>query len=125
MAAAFFNKHADKLKAQAISAGTEPAEKVHDCVIQAMKRADIDLSKVKPQLLTAELTRGADLLVTMGCGESCPVVPGLNKQDWPLPDPKGRSDDEVCAILDEIRVRVLRLLNDLNALECCDLESSA
>jgi arsenate reductase len=124
MAAAFFNKHADKSKAQAVSAGTQPGDKVHDCVLQAMKKVDIDLSGVKPQLLTDELAAGADLLITMGCGEACPYVPGLKRQDWPLPDPKGKADDEVCEIRDEIRARVLRLLNDLNALDCCDLETA-
>ena len=124
MAAAFFNKHADNSKAQAISAGTQPADKVHDCVLQSMKEAEIDLTGVKPQLLTDELAAGADLLITMGCGEACPYLPNLRREDWPLPDPKGKSDDEVCKIRDEIKVRVLRLLNNLNALECCDLETS-
>ena len=124
MAAAFFNKYADKLKAQAISAGTQPADTVHDCVLQAMKKADIDLSRIKPQRLTAELAAGASLLITMGCGEACPYLPSLKREDWPLPDPKGKADDEVCEIRDEIKIRVLRLLNDLNALECCDLETA-
>ncbi len=117
MAAAFFNKYADKAKATALSAGTQPGDKVHDCVLQAMKEVDIDLSGVKPQLLTDELGAGANLLITMDCGEACPYVPGLKRADWPLPDPKGKSDNEVCEIRDEIKVRVLRLLNDLNALD--------
>ncbi len=124
MAAALFNQLADPSKAQAISAGTQPAEKVHDCVLTAMKQAGIDLANVKPQLLTDELAAGADLLVTMGCGEACPHVPGLKRYDWPLPDPKGKSDDEVCKIRDEIKTRVLKLLHNLNALGCCDLEVS-
>jgi arsenate reductase len=124
MAAAFFNKFADKSKAQAISAGTQPADKLHDCVLEAMNKADIDLSGVKPQLLTDELAAGANLLITMGCGEACPFMPGLKREDWPLPDPKGKVDDEVCEIRDAIKTSVLRLLNDLNALECCDLEVS-
>ena len=124
MAAAFFNKHADKSKAHAISAGTQPADKVHDCVVQSMKKVDIDLSGIKPQLLTDELAAGANLLITMGCGEACPYVPGLKRDDWPLPDPKDKADDEVCVIRDEIRARVLSLLSNLNALECCDLEVS-
>jgi len=111
-------------KAQAISAGTQPADKVHDCVLQSMNKADIDLSNSKPQLLTDEVATGANLLITMGCGEGCPFVPGVEQEDWPLPDPKGKTDDEVCDIRDEIKVRVLRLLNDLNALECCDLEKA-
>lgn len=123
MAAAFFNKFADPAKAQAISAGTQPADNVHPCVLTAMKQVGIDLSEVKPQLLTDELASDANLLVTMGCGEACPYVPGLKRDDWPLPDPKGKADDEVCAIRDEIKSGVVRLLNDLNALACCDLEA--
>lgn len=124
MAAAFFNKYADKTKAHAISAGTTPGDKVHDCVLNAMRKVDIDLSGIKPQLLTNDLAAGANLLITMGCGEACPYVPGLKRDDWLLPDPKGRADDEVCEIRDEIKVRVLRLLNNLNVLECCDLETA-
>ncbi|PZM77148.1 MAG: arsenate reductase ArsC [Candidatus Melainabacteria bacterium] len=122
MAAAFFNQFANSEKAVAVSAGTHPADAVHDCVRHAMQRAGVDLSDAKPQLLTDDLAESADLLVTMGCGQSCPVVPGLRREDWPLPDPKGKSDDEVCLIRDEIKTRVVRLLNHLNALECCDLE---
>jgi arsenate reductase len=124
MAAAFFNKYADKFKAQAISAGTNPGDRVHDCVLQAMKKVEIDLSDIKPQLLTDDLAAGANLLITMGCGEACPYVPGLKREDWPLPDPKGKVDDEVCEIRDEIKVRVLRLLNNLNALNCSNLETA-
>lgn len=124
MAAAFFNQLADPRKARAISAGTKPADHVHNCVLTAMKSVGIDLSDAKPQLLTDELAKGSDLLVTMGCGEACPFVPGLKRDDWPLPDPKGKSDDEVCEIRDEIKSRVLRLLHDLNALACCDLEAA-
>ena len=124
MAAAFFNKYADKSKAQAVSAGTHPGDKVHDCVLRAMKNVDIDLSDVSPQLLTNELAAEANLLITMGCGEACPYVPGLQRQDWPLPDPKGKAEEEVCEIRDEIRAKVLRLLNDLSALECSDLETA-
>jgi len=124
MAAAFFNHYADSAKAQAMSAGTEPADRVHECVLKAMKQSGIDLSVVKPQLLTDDLAKDANLLITMGCGEACPYVPGLKREDWPLPDPKGKSDDQVCEIRDEIKKRVLRLLSDLNVLDCCDLEVS-
>jgi arsenate reductase len=116
MAAALFNKFAQSGRAQAVSAGTQPAEEVHECVLQAMKRVGIDLSGIKPQLLTDELAQGADLLITMGCGEACPFVPGLKREDWPLPDPKGKSDDDVCVIRDQIKTMVLRLLHDLNAM---------
>lgn len=119
MAAAFFNQFSDPSKAMAVSAGTQPAEKVHDCVLSVMQRSGIDLSCVKPQLLTDELARSADLLITMGCGEACPYVPGLERDDWPLPDPKGKSDEEVCVIREEIKTRVLRLLQTLDALACC------
>ena len=124
MAAAFFNHYADSAKAQAMSAGTEPADRVHECVLKAMKQSGIDLSVVKPQLLTDDLAKDANLLITMGCGEACPYVPGLKREDLPLPDPKGKSDDQVCEIRDEIKKRVLRLLSDLNVLDCCDLEVS-
>jgi len=123
MAAAFFNQFADSDKATAVSAGTQPADKVHECVLHAMQQSGIDLSDVKPQLLTDDLARGADLLITMGCGEACPYVPGLKRDDWPLPDPKGKSDDEVCIIRDEIKTRVLSLLQTLNVLECCGSEA--
>ena len=118
MAAAFFNQFADPDKAQAVSAGTQPAERVHPCVLHTMKDVGIDLSDVKPQLLTDELASGADLLVTMGCGEACPHVRGLKRDDWPLPDPKDRSDDEVCEIRDEILRRVIELLGRISALDC-------
>lgn len=116
MAAAFFNEFADRSKATAVSAGTQPAEKVHDCVLEAMKQSKIDLSRVRPQLLTVGLASGADLLVTMGCGEACPYVPGLRREDWPLTDPKGKSIEEVCAIRDQIKARVLSLLEELDAI---------
>lgn len=119
MAAAFFNKFADPAKAEAISAGTKPAEKIHDCVLHAMRQSGIDLTNVKPQLLTDELAAGADLLITMGCGEACPYLPGLERDDWPLPDPKGKSVNEVCEIRDEIKTRVLKLLQGVNVLSCC------
>lgn len=107
MAAAFFNKLAGS---GGISAGTQPGEHVHLEVVQVMKEEGIDLSSAKPQLLTAELVKDADLLITMGCGESCPYVPGLKRQDWPLLDPKGKSRDEVRQIRDEIKTRVMELL---------------
>ncbi|MGZ6142823.1 MAG: arsenate reductase ArsC [Myxococcales bacterium] len=109
MAAAFFNRLAPA-GSRAISAGTRPGERVHPEVVAAMKEAGIDLSAVKPQLLTAELAKGADLLVTMGCGDECPAIPGARREDWPLPDPKGRPLDDVRRIRDEIRERVEALL---------------
>src|SRR5262245_4422773 len=90
IAAAFFTAFADPNRARAISAGTQPAERVHSEVIEAMREVGIDVSGNRPQRLTDELVREASLLVTMGCGEQCPYVPGLRRDDWPLPDPKGR-----------------------------------
>jgi arsenate reductase (thioredoxin) len=110
MAAAWFNRLADPEKARAVSAGTQPAERVHPEVVAAMNEAGIDLSGARPQYLTGDLARRATLLVTMGCGDACPAVPGLERDDWPLPDPKGQPLERVRAIRDEIRDRVLRLI---------------
>ena len=106
MAAAWFNRIADPVKAHAISAGTQPAGHVHPVVIEAMKEKGVDLSKAEPQKLTIELARGAAFLVTMGCGENCPYVPGVPVLDWPLPDPKGQGIESVRVIRDEVEVLV-------------------
>lgn len=110
MAAAFFNALADPGRARALSAGTEPGERVHPEVAAAMLEVGIDLSAAKPQRLTEELARGAALLITMGCGDRCPYVPGLRREDWPLEDPKGKPLAQVRLIRGEIRVRVEELL---------------
>jgi arsenate reductase len=110
MAAAWFNALADPAKARAVSAGTQPGDRVHPVVVDVMREAGIDVSGNRPQRLTADLAGGATLLVTMGCGDECPFVPGLQIDDWPLPDPKGRPVDEVRAIRDDLRRRVLELL---------------
>ena len=112
MAAALLNAAAAPHRARAISAGTHPAERVHPEVAAAMAELGIDLSGAAPRLLTAELAAAATLLVTMGCGEACPVVPGLERQDWPLSDPKGRPASEVRGIRDEIQARVAQLIAD-------------
>jgi arsenate reductase len=111
MAAAFFNELADPERARAISAGTRPAERVHPEVVDVMRESGIDLATAKPQLLTQELAAGAELLITMGCGDECPVVPGVRRDDWPLADPKGQDPDRVREIRDEIRGRVTALLS--------------
>jgi arsenate reductase (thioredoxin) len=110
MAAAFFNQLADRDKAEAISAGTEPGLRVHPEVQAAMQEVGIDLSHAKPQKLTDELARDAQLLITMGCSDKCPYVPGLRRGDWPLPDPKEQPMKVVRAIRDDIRGRVQLLL---------------
>jgi arsenate reductase len=109
MAAAWFNKMSDRTKARAISAGTQPGERVHPEVADVMREEGIDLAGIKPQSLTEELARQGTLLVTMGCGEACPYVPGLKKLDWPFRDPKGQPIEEVRKIRDEIRQRVTDL----------------
>ena len=112
MSAAFFNQFADAGEARAISAGTHPGAAVHSVVIDAMREVGLDLSEAKPQLLTTELAQGAEMLITMGCGDECPHVPGLRRDDWPLHDPKGQSLDAVRSIRDEIKSRVHTLLAD-------------
>lgn len=111
IAAALFNHFADPAKARAISAGTNPAERVHPEVVAIMRELGIDLSGARPQRLTEELARTATWLITMGCGDECPVVPGLRRDDWPLKDPKGQSLDAVRAIREEIKERVRTLLS--------------
>ncbi len=110
MAAAFFNQLADRSKAEAVSAGTDPGLRVHPEVLAAMQEIGIDLSAAKPRKLTEALARDAQLLITMGCGDNCPYVPGLRRDDWPLRDPKGKPVEEVRFIRDEIRTRVQLLL---------------
>lgn len=110
MAAAFFNQFADPQMAQAVSAGTEPGLRVHPEVLTVMQEIGIDLSNAKPQKLTEELAREAQLLITMGCGDKCPYVPGLRRDDWPLRDPKGMPIEEVRSIRDKIKERVQALL---------------
>lgn len=112
MAAAWFNKTCDHTKASAISAGTQPGERVHLEVVKVMKEEGIDLTGMKPQFLTSDLAQKATLLVTMGCGDACPYVPGLEKVDWPLPDPDGQPIEAVRKIRDEIRERVLALARE-------------
>jgi arsenate reductase len=110
MAAAWFTALADPTKARAISAGTDPGTKVHPEVLEAMREVGVDLSDRKPQTLTDDLARGAQMLITMGCGEQCPIVPGLRRDDWPLEDPKGKPVERVREIRDDVRERVLALL---------------
>ena len=110
MAAAWFNALADKSKARAISAGTEPGTRVHPEVLTAMREVNIDLEGIAPQKLTDELAATATILITMGCGEARPVVPGLRRMDWPLEDPKGKPVERVREIRDDVKARVSALL---------------
>jgi arsenate reductase len=111
MAAAFFNQLADPEKAHALSAGTEPGERVHPEVLVVMLELGLDLSHAKPQKLSEELAKGAQLLITMGCGDKCPYVPGLRRDDWPLRDPKGLPLEEVRNVRDEVLGQIVDLVD--------------
>ena len=110
MAAAFFNQLAAPAKARAVSAGTAPGGHVHPEVVAVMREAGIDLSSNTPALLTPELAAHAQWLITMGCGDECPVVPGVKRDDWQLDDPKGQALETVRRIRDDIEGRVKSLI---------------
>ncbi len=112
MAAAFFNQLADSMRARAISAGTHPAEQVHPVVVDVMRELGIELAAQLPQKLTPALAEQAAILITLGCGEECPFVPGLRLEDWPLTDPRDQSIEAVREIREAIRQRVLTLLTE-------------
>jgi len=114
MSAALFEQAAAG-RHRALSAGTTPAERVHPEVVEVMRELDIDLADRTPQLLTRELTEQADVVVTMGCGDACPFIPGKRYIDWQLADPKGRPFDEVRATRDDIAERVRALVAELDA----------
>ncbi|MDP2054264.1 MAG: arsenate reductase ArsC [Acidobacteriota bacterium] len=110
IAAALFNRHADPAKARAISAGTQPADRVHPEVVALMGEKGFDLSGHQPQKLNEELAAQAQWLITMGCGDECPVVPGTQRDDWPIADPKGQPPDRVREVVGEVENRVHRLI---------------
>jgi protein-tyrosine-phosphatase len=112
MSQALFDRASDG-KHTALSAGTTPAEHLHPEVIDVMREVDIDLADRRPQLLTRELAEQADIVITMGCGDQCPYIPGKRYIDWDLPDPKGRPLAEIRATRDEIATRVSDLLAEL------------
>src|SRR5688500_3144742 len=110
MAAAWFNRLADPAKARAISAGTDPGTQVHPEVVVAMREVGMDLSHAATTRLTPRVAEQAQMLITMGCGDQCPVVPGAKRDDWPLEDPKGQPLERVRAIRDDVRSRVATLI---------------
>ena len=112
MSAALFER-AGAGRHRALSAGTTPAERVHPEVVEVMRELEIELADRRPQLLTRALAEQADVVVTMGCGDACPYIPGKRYVDWDLPDPKGRPLDEVRALRDEIAARVAALVREL------------
>jgi arsenate reductase (thioredoxin) len=113
MSAAFFERAAAGCH-RALSAGTTPADRVHPEVVEVMREIGIDLAERTPQLLTRDLAEQADLIVTMGCGDQCPYIPGKRYVDWELADPGGRPLVEVRATRDEIARRVQSLLQELD-----------
>jgi len=113
MAAAFFNQLCDSKKMFAISAGTNPALAVHPIVLEAMNEVGIDLSTAKPRKLDDKLCQDATLLLTMGCKENCPYIPGLEIRDWPFADPKGQAIEDVRKTREAIKERVLKLISEL------------
>ncbi len=112
MSAALFERAAAG-RHQAESAGTTPAERVHPEVVEVMREMDIDLAGRVPRRLTTEMAERADVVVTMGCGDECPYIPGKRYIDWDLPDPSGRPLDEVRATRDEIARRAAGLAHEL------------
>lgn len=114
MSRALFDRAADG-RHRALSAGSiaDPGGVVHPEVVQVMREVGVDLADVRPVRLTRELAEQVDVVVTMGCGDACPHIPGKRYVEWDLPDPKGRPIDEVRAIRDEIARRVAELLDEL------------
>lgn len=113
MSQAWFERIAEG-RHEALSAGTQPGQRVHPNVVAAMREEGFELDQRRPRLLTDELATWADVVVTMGCGDSCPVIPGRQYIDWELPDPSGLPIEDVRAIRDEIRLRVEVLVKDLD-----------
>jgi arsenate reductase len=103
---------------EAESAGTAPADHVHEGVVTVMRELSIELSDRKPRMLTTELAQWADVVITMGCGDECPVIPGRRYIDWDLQDPKDLPLDQVRAVRDDIGMRVGALVESLNGNRC-------
>ena len=112
MAAAFFNTLANPARARAISAGTRPETAVHPEVVMVMQELGVDLSAVRPQYLSSDLTKDAHIVITMGCGDDCPLIPGVERDEWPLDDPKGQPAETVRRIRDDIKKRVTELVKE-------------
>jgi arsenate reductase len=123
MSQALFERAAEG-RHHALSAGTTPGERVHPEVVEVMRELGIDLADRVPQALTLELAQQADVVVTMGCGDACPYIPGKHYIDWDLPDPKGRPVEEVRATRDDIQRRVAQLLSELDRMAAADRPES-
>jgi arsenate reductase (thioredoxin) len=114
MAAALLERFAEG-RVRVLSAGTTPADEVNPAVVQAMNEIGIDLTTERPKLLTDDTVRDSDVVITMGCGDACPIYPGKRYEDWTLDDPAGKRVEEVRPIRDEIERRVRSLLSELTA----------
>lgn len=99
---------------EVISAGSEPADQLNPVAVEAMREEGIDITKATPQLLDVEQVKSSDVVITMGCGDACPIFPGKRYEDWSLEDPAGRGIEEVRAIRDDIKARVLSLIDELS-----------
>ena len=113
MAAVLLDHEADG-QVRVMSAGSQPASEINPAVIQAMAEAGLDLSREFPKPLTSDQVQAADIIITMGCGDACPVYPGKRYLDWDLPDPAGLPLEQVRPIRDEIQRRVRQLITELN-----------
>jgi arsenate reductase len=113
MSQALFERAANG-RHEAQSAGTEPADRVHQSVVTVMLEEGIDLRRRKPRVLTDELASWADIVITMGCGDACPFIPGKKYIDWELRDPKDMPLDDVRAIREDIKIRIEGLVRDLD-----------
>lgn len=114
MAAAYL-RHLAGDRVDVFSAGSEPAEHVNPVAVQAMAEEGIDITSEQPKVLTTDSVRHADVVVTMGCGDACPVFPGKRYEDWDLADPAGQPLDAVRPIRDDVRRRVAALVAELTA----------
>ena len=114
MAAALLDHHA-RGSVQVRSAGSEPADQVNPAVVEVMDEIGLDVSQRFPRKLATEDVAASDVVITMGCGDACPIFPGKRYEDWELTDPAGKGPDEVRAIRDDIDRRVQALLNTLAA----------
>jgi arsenate reductase len=112
--AAGYLQHLAGDKVKVLSAGSEPADHINPVAIEAMAEDGIDITAATPKILTTEAVRESDVVITMGCGDTCPIFPGKRYEDWDLNDPAGQPLDAVRPIRDEIRIRVEQLIDALD-----------
>jgi len=112
MAAAFLSRLGEG-RIDVRSAGSTPADEIHPVVVQAMEEVGIDLSAERPKRIDDDVVRASDVVITMGCGDACPIYPGKRYEDWEVEDPSGRSLEEVRGIRDDLERRVIELVSDL------------